>query len=285
MIGYFLVAAWCLFSTGLCSTKCYYGKHGSVAAASCQDVIQVQPECHGESGFYWLGSDSGGLEYVYCDMEHRGGGWRRVMYYHSGLNTTCPLGLIAETFFSGSHTYCKKFGGINFSVFSWNNLNSAVFSEVRGYVSLRVKAGYLPDAFSDVPNVVVEYGYIDGFEMFTGPYPSGPFRMIFSYVVGASTGDKCPSNGGMEEILGQKGYRDSTYSCDEVDTSSSTDSEGFYTQSLFDGSGCVQCPPAAPWFERTFPGKQPLSELHGRIVNSDVDDETIYITALEVYVR
>ena len=294
MKGPQLFAACCILVVCECSNKCYYGKHHSVPATSCKQVLDIQSECYGESGFYWLKTDLGGLDYVYCDMEHSGGGWRRVVYFHSDVNTTCPPELVTEYFFNGNHAYCKKqkgvlaFGQLNHAVFVWNYDTTVKYGEIRGYANLRVRYYYPPDGFTDQWERLVEGGHIDGFELFNGFYPSAPYRRFFSYVVASTTSDRCPISGGGTENISQPGYRDNVYACDEVDLTGPMDSEGFYIQKLFDGGNCTQCPVGCPWFEYKTSGMFPNSQanrVYGRLVDTDNDDDSIYLTELELYVR
>ena len=285
MTSLLLVLYWPLIN----GDQCYFGKHSSVPAKSCQNVVEIQPSCFGDSGFYWIRKTStSNLEYVYCDMDHRGGGWRRVIYYHSNLNTSCPSGLLAESLFGGTHTYCTRLSdNENFSYFTWNSNGNVEFSEVRGYVTMKVKesATAFPDAFDDRANVNLEYGYQDGFEFLTGTYPGGILRVFFSYVIGFSSGDRCPFNGGSEYNIGRMGYRSYSYACDEIQSGGAIDSEGFFEQDLFNSNdSCIQCPAGSPWFEKTYT-RVTNTKVYGRIVNADSDDEEIYLSAVELYVR
>ncbi len=284
-----VILMFCVMLLVDCGEECYFGKHTSVPAQSCQNIIDVQPGCYGENGYYWIRSNStSDLEYVYCDMDHKGGGWRRVIYYHSDINMTCPFGLFSETFYGGTRTYCTKYTNDTYSVFTWNSNGYVEFSEIRGYATLKVMSSVtnLPDAFDDRTNVNLEDGYLDGFELLTGTYPGGILRLFFAYIIGISNGDRCPVNGGNEYNIGRVGYRSYSYACDEIQYGGTTDSEGFYSQDLFTSNdSCVQCPPGSPWFEKNYARVLTITKIYGRLVNSDSDDEKIYLKDIELYIR
>ena len=271
---------------------CFVGKYSNAPAKSCQNVLDIHPSCFGDSGFYWIRKTStSNLEYVYCDMDHRGGGWRRAIYYHSNLNTSCPSGLLAESFFGGTRTYCTRLqDNENFSFFTWNSNGNVDFSEIRGYVTMKVKlSGYaMPDAFVDSTYnelAILEHGDLDGFEFLTGP--TNGYKVIFAYVIGSSSGfDRCPFNGGVEYNLFRRGYRTYSYACDEIPIGGALDSEGFHLKELFNNSdSCVQCPTGNPWFEKTYSGTLENTRVIGRLVNADSDDEELYLSDIELYVR
>ena len=269
--------------------NCHFGKHPSVPGDSCSHVLQIQPDCYGENGFYWIRGTGSDLEYVYCDMEHKGGGWRRVLLYHSDSNTTCPGNLVAVSLYSGTHTYCKRDPpALLYSIFEWNKNEEVQYSEIRGYVNLRVHSGTYPRAFHYYTPTPPEYGVIDGIDIMAGIFPGGYIRSIFAYIVGSKgiSPDNCPVNGGDEYGTFRLNYRDYAYACDEIDvTSSSIDSEGIFNQDLFTSTDCVQCPLGGPWFEIQLANNIPDGRIQFRMVNADAGDDTIYLTDMEIYVR
>lgn len=286
----FLFATWtCCVVDGLCQ----FAKHSSVAAKSCRHILEVQRECFKENGMYWLLNETiGGEPYqVYCDMNHKGGGWRRLIYYHSNTSTSCPTGFTTEII--DGESLCKKVQGVKLlgqedhALAAWNTDQSIQFTEIRGYIRLRVRYGFPPDGFSDERVKFSAQGHIDGFQFMTtsGGYPSLPYRPYFSYVVGSTTaGHRCPINGGSSENIQTQSYRDYTYACDEIDLNGPRDSNDFYQQELF-GSHCVQCPAGSPWFEQTYAGPLVSTSVYGQLVNTDDTDEYIYLSDIELYVR
>lgn len=273
-------------------SKCYYGKHASVAAKSCSEITDVQKECLGESGYYWLsaGGVGGSAEYVYCDMVHKGGGWRRVIYFHSDINSTCPGSLVTEAV-SSNKIFCTKRqdGRFNqdYDYFTWNGDQSLEYSEVRGYVTVRVKGNHSLDGWSNNWNSMYENANLDGIDVLVRqigtPFPDRPF---FSYVVAqtGAFGDRCPHNGGSLQTSVTPSYRDRIYGCDEVDLNGPVDSAGFYTQELF-GPGCVQCPAGSPWFEQRYADPVSPSTIWIRVSNAEDHDDKIYFSDIEIYVR
>lgn len=285
-----------LYSLALSSvattSSCYYGKHPSVAAQSCSEVLDVQKECIGESGYFWLTGDGvgGQLEYVYCDMKHQRGGWRRAVYFHSNINTTCPGTLVTETV-HGNEIFCTKRqdGRLNqdYDYFTWNNDQKVKYSEVRGYVTVKVKGNHTLDGWSNNWHSMYENANLDGVDVLVRqigtPFPDRPF---FSYVVAqtGSFGDRCPENGGTIHTSVTPSYRDGIYACDEVDLSGAMDSEGFYTQVLFSAE-CAQCPAGSPWFQQKYADAVKPATIWIRVSNADDHDEKIYFSDIELYVR
>ena len=267
--------------------KCYYGKSPGSPATSCTDVLFIQPsDCYQESGYFWLKNHPyDNPEYAYCDLEHEGGGWRRVVYYHSDTNTSCPSGLVSKPFFGGNHTYCTKQANQDYAIFYWNDDQTLEFSQIRGYATLRVKTGGSPDGYSNLNYVLPELGALDGLEFMTGVFPGGYVRKFFSYVVGTKGLHSCPINGGDEYGALRRNYRENVYACDELDNSTSLDSEGFYQQELFSSDSCVQCSAGAPWFQKDYAQVIPNTRVIIRLVSTEDKDEAIYLTDLELYIR
>ena len=116
-------------------------------------------------------------------MNHKRGGWRRVIYFHSNINTSCPGSLVAESV-SSNRTYCKKVQdpnrfNLDYEYFTWNDDQSISFSEVRGYVTVKVKGNYSLDGWSDNAQLFYENGNADGVHVLVRqigtPFPDRPF--------------------------------------------------------------------------------------------------------------
>ena len=72
-------------------------------ASSCKNVLELDPTA--SSGYYYIGSESGNSNYVYCDMSRTCGGdkgWMQLMNLDMTNRThSCPRGLT-------EHSYSRK---------------------------------------------------------------------------------------------------------------------------------------------------------------------------------
>ena len=263
---------------------CLYGKHRSVPAASCREILDIQPECYGETGIYWLERDGNNYE-VYCDMLHQGGGWLRVFSHHQDqINTTCPQGWVNQWMSNSTKLYCLK----GTEDLQWNTDGYVEYSEVRGYVVIRVKGGEAPDGFGDdVVSTPIETEYMDGvaIEVFR-PH----LRHIFSYVVAITTKWKrCPLPTRAKDTikpLFMRPFAESSFACQDVDKFGATDADGYYTDYVHSPAytDCVLCPLGMPWFQVSF-GETLKEALQIRFMDGSDTASGTAITDMEVYVR
>lgn len=296
-VAILVAISWLVLAT-IVKSQCYYGQDPTLAAKSCADILAVQPkECLGKDGFYWLTDDGvgGDLDYAYCDMTYKGGGWRRVVYFHSNINTSCPGNLVNETL-SNNATYCTKVQNMfrfntDYEYFTWNDDAVVQFSEIRGYVKVRVKGNNTMDGLADNPFNTYENGNLDGIDIMAREIGTQfPDRPFFSYVVAQTwiipqtSTDRCPENGGTGMTTIMPMYREGIFACDELDRNGPIDSDGFYTQDLF-GPDCVQCPTGNPWFEQRYGSNVMPNTVWIRVTNADDHDEQIYLTDVELYIR
>ena len=278
--------------------QCLYGKHPSVAASSCREVLDIQPECYGESGIFWLGDteEVESLHQSYCDLQHQGGGWMRVFSHHQDENTSCPLAPGGakgwkEVWFNGTKLYCQRGDpSEGYAPYvQWNMDRTEKYSEIRGYVNLRMKGGSSNkgDGFAD-GDLSLDQNYMDGVAI---EMPVVPLRHIFSYVIGSKrTGigsHKCPDHGGRHPTRALPPYYEDSYACDELDPENADlDSEGYLTRDMFEygEDTCQQCMAGQPWFQKTL-GEEIDAPLRFRIVDGITDDWGITVADMEVYVR
>ena len=87
----------CLVADGekMCSNFCSaLGMLSTSPGKSCNDIYQINKASRGVSGLYWILTDSGTVQQVYCNMElecggHKGG-WMRVAQVDTTNGDTCP---------------------------------------------------------------------------------------------------------------------------------------------------------------------------------------------------
>ena len=264
------------------------------ARGSCQEVLDTQPDCHGHSGPYWL-SEGGGPVQVHCDMSHSGGGWRRVVSFHHDHNESCPTAAGNEittpgweglTLSNGS-TYCLRGGwdgGEDGRTAVWNSNRSVSYSEIRGYLQLRLLSlggeDGTPDGFAGPGYDIWDDDYADGLSV---EIPEPHLRHIYSYVLGSSE-NKCPQASGTASppYLLQSG---GAYVCGHINTLDEVDDDGVYQilPHTPGGSACQNCPSGSPWFEKQL-GETLNHPVQLRFLGHH-DDWGIAVAEVELYVR
>ena len=278
------------------NNSCQYGRHASVAAASCREILYAQPDCYGESGTFWIKDGAGGAYEAYCDLRHKGGGWMRVISHRQDEDTTCPTstgtgrGWMPMVLINGS-VYCRRGPpdeGYTPEIL-WNLDGSVAYSEIRGYVNLRLLIiegnNNELDCFSPNRDISLTENYMDGVAI---EMPIIPQRHIFSYVLGRNIGsERCPVyNNGYPPPKSLPPYAEGFFACDRVNSEFERDEDGFVIMPVFSPLeiSCFQCPSGMPWFQVTL-GETVNHPLQFRIVDLNDDDWGLSITRMEVYVR
>ncbi len=270
---------------------CVFAKHSSVAAPSCRGILDVQPDCYGNSGYFWIDRGDTKSNY-YCDMDHEGGGWQRIFQHLPGSSSKCPQGWKDAWLSGGGTLYCQR--GLTSQGYvpyhRWNEDGNVWYSEVRGFVLLRVKEENKPDGFSDDITATLDSEYMDGFAIEV-VVPSLPPRNVFSYVIARPDyWYRCPKSGVSyvsQHPQALPPFNEYSFACDELDTAGLVDQDGYYTQVLLypeQPSGCTMCPEGMPWFQVGF-GEAVNKTLQFRFVDTRGADYGISVKKMEIYVR
>lgn len=278
------------------NNSCLYGRHASVAAASCREILYAQPDCYGESGTFSIKNGAGETYEAYCDLHHKGGGWMRVISHRQDEDTTCPMGTGAgggwmPVVLSNGSVYCRRGPpdeGYTPEI-HWNSDGSVTYSEIWGYVNLRMLIiegnNNELDCFSPNRDISLTENYMDGLAI---EMPISPQRHIFSYVLGRKLGsERCPTyNNGYPPPKSLPPYAEGFFACDRMITDLGIDEEGFVITPVLNPreKSCTQCPSGMPWFQVTL-GEMVNHPLQFRIVDLNDDDWGLSVANMEVYVR
>ena len=201
-------------------------------ASSCKKVLELDPTA--SSGYYYIGSESGNSNYVYCDMTRTCGGdrgWMQLMKLDMTNRTQrCPQGL-AEYSYDRKHV-CRR----QSSSGGCSSVNIAAhgvdYSRVCGKV-IAYQYGS-PDGFY---NGNIDSNYLDGVSITHGRYPR---KHVWSFAAihdeRVSHG-QCPCINHYASIPVPPSFVGNDYFCDAA--SESGWAYTFYSSDpLWDGSGC-----------------------------------------------
>ena len=295
----------CLVANGenVCSGFCSaLGMLSTSPGKSCNDIYQINKATRGVSRLYWIETDSGTVQQVYCDMElecggHKGG-WMRVAQLDTTNGDTCPGDWINN---ANYNSLCTGTGGagcysVNFSIpYSYNKICGKVRGLQQGSpdafyphaftLGLIPAYLYVPVTHSNTVNGV----YVDGVSITLGD----PRKHIWTYVAGLSDNytseyANCPC--ARNSLLEAPVFVGDNYYC-ESGNSGTLDFSTLYTEDpLWDGK---QCPPGnsccdrtgQPWFFHQLPINE-KEHLEVRICQDQVEgDEAVTVEQLQLFIR
>ena len=296
----------CLVANGenVCSSFCSaLGMLSTSPGKSCNDIYQINKATRGVSRLYWIETDSGTVQQVYCDMElecggHKGG-WMRVAQLDTRNGDTCPGDWINN---ANYNSLCTGTGGpgcysANYSIpYSYNK----ICGQVRGLQKGTLDAFY-PHAFtlgltpSDlyVPvthSKTVNGVYVDGVSITLG-YPR---KHIWTYAIGLSDDFErykyanCPC--ARNSLLEAPVFVGDNYYCESGNTGVALSSSFYIGDPLWDGKQCLPgnscCDRTGqPWFFHQLPINE-KEHLEVRICQDQVEgDEAVTVEQLQLLIR
>ena len=255
-------------------------------ASSCKNVLKLDPTA--SSGYYYIGSESGNSNYVYCDMTRRCGGdkgWMQLMKLDmTNLSNRCPQGL--TEFSHNSKRVCGRAsnsGGCSSIYIAAHGID---YSKVCGKVIAYQYAS--PDGFHR-GNTNVDGSYLDGVSITHG---GNPRKHIWSFAAihdeRVSHG-RCPCVNHYASITSPPSFVGNDYFCD-------AGSEGVWTTTfysadpLWDGRGCGRdnscCTRnSPPQFVKTLDAPT-TDNIEARLcLDQDRGNENILLETVEIYVQ
>ena len=203
-------------------------------ASSCKNVLELDPTA--SSGYYFIGSESGNSNYVYCDMTRRCGGdkgWMQLFKLDMTNHTnTCPQGL-TEYSYNRKHVCRRDSNGGGCS--SVNIASYGIdYSKVCGKVVAYQFAS--PDGFRD-GNVNIDGVYLDGVSITRGRYPRTHIWSFAAVHDERVSHGRCPCINHYTSLPTPPSFVGSDYFCDAA--SESGWGYTFYSADpLWDGRGC-----------------------------------------------
>ena len=267
-ISVLLILTGCLATDGknVCSAFCTaLGMLSTSPGKSCNDIYQINKATRGVSGNYWIQTDNGTAQEVYCDMElecggHKGG-WTRVAQFDTTNGDSCPGDWISNATYNSLCTGVDTPGchSANFSVpYSYNK----VCGQLRGFQKGSPDSFY-PYAFArgltprdsyvpDTPSKTVNGVYVDGVSITLGD----PRKHVWTYAVGLSDdydyayfNCPCASNTLLEAPV----FVGNNYYCESGNIGTFSDDTFYSEDVLWDGEQCLPgnscCDRAGqPWF-------------------------------------
>lgn len=265
-----------------------------LATMSCKTIYQMQPSS--PSGHYMIRAGNGSLTQVYCDMEGDKcggeGGWMRVAHLDmTQPESQCPQGFGQQNV-SGTR-YCGRFETNNCVTTTFPS-HGVTYMHVCG--RLRGYQYGTPTSFRGywVKGQTINSYYVDGASITYG----SPRKHIWTYACGVrdsytgSSYSECPcnTNGNNENNIAPSFVGDDYY-CESGAMATSTDSQLFSEDPLWDGEQCLGfegpcCTnPNMPWFVKAL--DQPSSEdtelRMCAVIYAAVDD--VLVDLIDIYIR
>lgn len=298
----------CLVTNGqkVCSTFCNALGTRTSPGKSCSEIYQVNKASRGVSKHYWIQTDDGPAEQVYCDMElecggHKGG-WTRIAQLDTTDGDSCPgewnNSVIYNSLCTGGDTAgCYS---ANFSVpYNYNK----ICGQVRGFQKGTTSSFYpyiysngatppnsnfyIPDEHSTTVNGV----YVNGISITLGD----PRKHIWTYAAGLSDKvtfayDNCPCV--RYSRLQAPAFVGNNYYCESGTNSHVTNTSVLYREdALWDGEQCPRdvnscCDRTGqPWFLHQLPMNE-YQHLEVRICqDKPFSSSAILVEKLQLFIQ
>ena len=253
---------------------------------SCKQIFTQFPTS--PSGYYALASDNGSAKYsAYCNMEELCGsrGWTRLAYLNmSNATVNCPSGF--KLYQSGGVRACGRpstsYGSCASVQFPSNGIRySQICGRVVGY-----QYGETTATYSNRHSVNINSYYVDGVSITRGSPRQHVWTLMAGYTEINTASHTCPCNTGITVPL--QSFIGNNYFCESGNMLSSTSSQLYSSDPLWDGHNCrnneVACcsAPGIPWFHRDYGSTTSTDYIELRVCaysNADapVRDYEIYV--------
>ena len=266
---------------------------------SCEDIHAENPEIRNKPGFYRVND-----QWVFCNMtaisNYRescagvGGGWTRIGHFNISAGDNCPSGWIKRANVSGV-SFCRPPGNdpAGYSCYSirysTNGLSyKSVCGRARGYQKGDVW-GFWGSTTGQGSSI--EGSYVDGLSITHG---SEPRQHIWTYAVGQydhpSVSWGCPCS--PHSATPPPSYINDHYYCESGASNDPSGSTYFFSDPLWDGSGCSEDNECCsikeyqPWFYRDL-GNSTTDDVEARlcIAYATYASGAVVLDQLELYIQ
>jgi len=213
--------------------------------SSCEDIYDNNPETASRSGYYRIND----TQWTYCNMTTIanglistcagvGGGWTRIAHFNISAGDDCPAGWNKDT--QSGISFCRPPGSdpagylCYSTIFSTNGASySRVCGRARGYQKGQVWGFW---GSTTAQGNTIDGSYVDGISITHGAVPR---QHIWTYAVGYYDGSAsytCPCRPYQSTL--PPSYINNNYFCESGATSAPITSTYYFSDPLWDGSGC-----------------------------------------------
>ena len=267
----------------------------------CEDIHSKNPETRDKPGYYRVKN-----QWVFCNMTAItnyienfrytcagvGGGWTKIAYFNISAGDDCPLGWTKDK--QSGVSFCRPPGNnpagsrCYSTRFSTNGMSySSVCGRARGYQKGDVW-GFWGSTTSAGKNI--NGSYVDGLSITHG---TGPRHHIWTYAVGqfdhSGVSYGCPCS--PFKANSPPSYVNRNYYCESGATSDPAGSTYFFSDPLWDGSGCSKTNKCClhkhqPWFYHNL-GNSTTDSIEARICISYATYAAgaVVVDELELYIQ
>ena len=303
----------CLVADGekMCSSFCSaLGMLSTSPGKSCNDIYQINKATRGVSALYWIQTDSGTVQQVYCDMElecggHKGG-WMRVAQVDTTNGDTCPGEWINN---ANYNSLCTGTGGAGcysakYSIpYSYNRICGKVKGFQKGspdgFYPYYFSRGSAPSVLYDslAHSTTVNGAYVDGVSITLGE----PRKHVWTYAIGLN--DDFTNNNNAAYGFGYfhcpcsriaaaeaPVFVGNNYYCESGNTGGFDFGRLYSDDPLWDGNQCLPgnscCDRTGqPWFFHQLPNNE-KEHLEVRICQDQVEgDEAVTVEQMQLFIQ
>ena len=263
------------------------------AGLSCEDVYNSNPETSNKDGYYPINNND---QWTFCNMTAItagyvnfscagvGGEWRRIASFDISAGDECPTGWRKHS--HSGVSFCRvpsDNGGCSSTFFSTNGMSyTRVCGRARGY-QLSTTDGFV--RYNNVDGNDINAAYVDGLSITRGT----PRQHIWTYVAGLTDLSNCPCapNSGFSI---PPSFVGSNYYCEAGAGDSYSSGTYYFSNPLWDGSGCSSVNPCCsntnlPWFQYQL-SEVTQDDIEVRICQDEAfSNEGVLIDILELYIQ
>jgi len=268
----------------------------------CEDIYTNYPETRDKSGYYlikdmWMFCNMTAISEYFAAHPSMcagvGGGWTRIAHFNISAGDDCPSGWTKDT--QSGISFCRP-PGVNptgclcySTVFSTNGMRyNSVCGRARGYQKGDVWGFW---GSTTTQGKTIDGSYVDGLSITHG---IAPRHHIWTYAVGqfdhSSTDYGCSCS--PHKSTSPPSFVNSSYYCESGATQDPSSNSYFFTDPLWDGSGCSITNKCCsnnlqPWFYHNLGNSTTTDDIEARICisYSKYSAGATVVDQLELYIQ